>query len=89
MPDGIDARIWIDWIALRKSKKAAVTDTALRGIEREAAKAGLTLEQALVICCERGWAGFEASWVLKPKSKGEQRQFKNIEASLKFLEMVK
>jgi hypothetical protein len=89
MPEGINADIWKDWIVLRKSKKAAVTETAIKGIEREAAKAGITLEQALVICCERGWAGFEASWILKPKSKGEQRQSKNIEASLKFLEMVK
>ena len=89
MPDGMDAVIWNDWLVLRKNKKAAVTDTAIRGIEREAAKAGIGLEQALKICCERGWAGFEASWILKPMTKGEQRQSKNVEASLKFLEMVK
>lgn len=30
---------------------------------REAEKAGLTLEGALRICCERGWRGFKAEWI--------------------------
>jgi uncharacterized protein YdaU (DUF1376 family) len=90
MPHGIDARIWVDWIALRKSKKAAVTDTALRGIEREAAKAGLTLEQALVTCCERGWAGFKAEWVQdKRVSKAQQQQDRMINTALEWLQESK
>lgn len=90
MPHGIDARIWVDWIALRKSKKAAVTDTALRGIEREASKAGLTLEQALVTCCERGWAGFKAEWVQdKRVSKAQQQQDRMINTALEWLQESK
>ena len=86
MPDGMDARIWNDWIALRKNKKAAVTETALKGIEREAAKAGLTIEQALVICCERGWAGFKAEWVQDKRiSKAQQQQDRTINAALEWL----
>lgn len=57
-----------DWLTLRKSKRAAVTLTAIHGIEREAKLAGWTLQQALTACCERGWQGFKAEFVanLKP-----------------------
>ena len=90
MPDGMDARIWVDWLALRKSKKAAVTDTTLKGIEREASKAGMTLEQALVICCERGWAGFKAEWVQdKRVSKAQQQQDRMINTALEWLQESK
>jgi uncharacterized protein YdaU (DUF1376 family) len=52
-----------DWIALRKTKKATVTRTAIEEIISEAGKAGYTLEKALTECCARGWAGFKASWL--------------------------
>jgi uncharacterized protein YdaU (DUF1376 family) len=90
MPHGIDARIWVDWIALRKSKKAAVTETAIKGIEREAAKAGMTLEQVLVTCCERGWAGFKAEWVQDKRiSKAQQQQDRMLNVALEWLQESK
>ena len=55
-----------DFLAIRKAKKAPLTETALAGIEREAAKAGYTLQKALETCCARSWQGFEAVWV-QPK----------------------
>jgi hypothetical protein len=53
-----------DFLAIRKAKKAPLTETALAGIEKEAGKAGYTLQKALETCCSRGWQGFEAKWVL-------------------------
>lgn len=66
---GIDPQVVADFVGLRKSKRAPITKTALDGIAAEAAKAGLSLEDALRVCCSRGWQGFEASWLL-PKSNG-------------------
>jgi hypothetical protein len=60
-PDVTDA-VWQDFLALRKAHRAPLTQTALNGIGREANKAGITLTQALSICCERGWRCFNASW---------------------------
>lgn len=60
---GIGPQIVKDFKAIRKAKKAPITKTALDGIRREAGKAGLTLESALAMCCERGWGGFKAVWV--------------------------
>ena len=61
--DGVDPQVVADFKALRKQHKAAITPTALAGIKREASKAGLTLNSALAMCCERGWRGFKAEWV--------------------------
>ncbi|AWL03384.1 hypothetical protein ACFOHT_04770 [Massilia oculi] len=66
----VSPQIATDWLALRKTKRAAVTPTALKNIIAEAGKAGLSLEAALSLCCTRGWAGFEAEWVLKDQRAG-------------------
>jgi hypothetical protein len=52
-----------DFIAQRKTMRAPLTATAVAGLRREAEKAGLSLGEALAICCERGWRGFKAEWV--------------------------
>jgi uncharacterized protein YdaU (DUF1376 family) len=62
-PIGVTDSVWQDWIKLRKEKRAAVTQTAINGIEREAKKAGVSLQTALETCCERGWTGFKADWL--------------------------
>lgn len=62
-PDGVSDSLWVDFLAVRKAKHAALTETALEGIRREAANAGKSLSQTLTICCERGWAGFSAKWL--------------------------
>jgi len=62
-PDEVPEQVWADWQRVRAAKRGgAVTATALAGIEREAERAGLTLAQALVVCCERSWVGFRADW---------------------------
>jgi hypothetical protein len=64
-PIDISESVWDDFIAIRNKVKKPFTETALKIIQREAQKAGLTLEQALETCCARGWQGFEAAWVQK------------------------
>lgn len=61
-PDGVPEQVWSDFLKTRKGQKALLTETALRGIEREAEKAGITLTAALETCCERGWRSFKADW---------------------------
>lgn len=66
--DGVDPQVVKDFRALRTKLRAPITATALAGIRREADSAGLTLESALRVCCERGWRGFKAEW-LKPSGR--------------------
>ena len=61
-PDEVADQVWADFLQVRKAKRSPLTATALAGIEREAAKAGIGLQQALEVCCESGWVGFKADW---------------------------
>ena len=64
-PEGVLESLWEDFVTLRKAKKAPLTASALKGIEREAKKAGMNIEEALYECCARGWTGFKAEWIKK------------------------
>ena len=59
-PEDVPEDVWRDFLAARKGK--AFTPTALKGFEREAAKAGITVAEAIRIAAERGWQGFKADW---------------------------
>jgi uncharacterized protein YdaU (DUF1376 family) len=73
-PDGVSESIFKDYLEVRKAKKAKWTETALKGLQREANKANISLEKAMQICCERNWVGIQASWLkdeVKPKQAWE------------------
>ena len=78
-PDGVTLETWADFTKLRKAKRAPITDTAIKGIQLEADKAGMTLEAALQTCCQHGWQGFDASWLnkTKPANKQESLEARN------------
>lgn len=65
---GVEEQIASDWLALRKSKKAPPTQTAINAICKQANLAGLSINEALEACCMNGWQGFKAEWVA-PKNK--------------------
>ncbi len=59
---GIDGELATDFVKHRKALKCPITDTAIKGFEREAGKAGISLREAITIAIERGWRGFKADW---------------------------
>lgn len=71
---GVDGQVLADYMQLRRAKRLPLTETAIRGIEREAQKAGVTINAALQICCECGWAGFRADWYNNRQSKSSERE---------------
>jgi len=62
-PPDVSQQVWQDWLQLRKTKKASVTETVVKGARAEAAKLNWTLEQFLVEWCTRGSQGMKAEWV--------------------------
>ena len=59
VPDSLLA----DYMTVRKAKHAGpITETVVKGLQREADKAGISLTDAVTACCEFGWQGFNASW---------------------------
>ncbi len=65
---GIDGQLAKDFLKIRKAKKAPLTQTALDGLGREAALAGISVEDAVRICVERNWQGFKADWLNNSKT---------------------
>jgi uncharacterized protein YdaU (DUF1376 family) len=74
-PSDVGEQVWDDWLALRKAKKAPVTETALKSARKEAEKAGISLNAFLTIWCARGSQGLEASWL---KSDEKQMQTETV-----------
>lgn len=71
-PDEVTQQVWDDYLKVRKAKKApAMTATAMAGMQREVDAAGIDLQKAFEICCERNWVGFKADWYAEPK-RGQQ-----------------
>jgi hypothetical protein len=62
-PPDVGEQVWQDWLSLRKSKKASVTETVVNGARQEAQKLGWPLEQFLIEWCTRGSQGLKAEWV--------------------------
>ena len=59
---GIAGQLADDFITHRKACKAPITETALKGFQREADKAGIPLTEAITISIERNWRGFKSEW---------------------------
>ena len=58
----VSQQVATDFMAIRKARRAPLTQTALQGIRSQAEKAGITLENALRVCVERGWQSYKAEW---------------------------
>jgi uncharacterized protein YdaU (DUF1376 family) len=68
-PGDVEPQTWDDWLALRKAKRAPVTETVIAEARREAIKAHISFEDFLRAWCRRGSQGLEADW-LKPHERG-------------------
>lgn len=90
-PVGVSDTVFNDYLKIRKAQKKPWTSTAQKLMENEAKKAGISLQDAMEICCARGWIGFKAEWASKDsvsqKSDDKSWQFSNqgIEAKAKEL----
>jgi uncharacterized protein YdaU (DUF1376 family) len=81
-PEGVSDSVFKDYMEVRKAKKAKWTETAQKGLIREASKAGISLEQAMVICIERNWQSLNASWLQQESLKTQDRPTQRWDATL-------
>ena len=58
----IDRHLFADWLAVRKARRAPLTETAWAQVKREAGKAGISLDAALRLMVEHSWQGISADW---------------------------
>ncbi len=57
-PSDVASDIWADWVAFRKSKRAPVTERVLASTRKQAAAAGMTMDEALTHWVTQGYVGF-------------------------------
>ena len=56
-----------DWMKVRKNKKATNTEIAFNKIVNEIIKANITPSEAINLCVERSWSGFQSDWYKNQK----------------------
>ncbi len=84
-PDDVSEQVWSDFVALRKSKKAPLTATAIAGLRKNATSAGWSFGEAIELCCMRGWAGFDPKWI----TQSDAQQFGKTSQGIALLEQMK
>ena len=70
-PDGVSPEVWDSFVKQRKAKKAQITANVLASIDREAKKAGWSLDAALNEIVVRNWQSFKADWVADKQNQTE------------------
>jgi hypothetical protein len=71
-----------DWLKVRKKKKATNTEIALQGFLREQQKSELSVEQAIIMCVEKSWSGFNAEWVSNQKNPLGMQTQKSVDGKI-------
>lgn len=74
---GVNEQHAIDWMAIRNKKRAPLTRTAAEALAREAAKAGISVPEAVKVCAERGWQSLKAEWLTERKTAQQARSERN------------
>jgi hypothetical protein len=69
-PEDISEHHWRDWTACRRKP---VTESVLVRIRREAAKAGMSADEAIRTAAERQWEGFQADWLSNDRTAAERK----------------
>ena len=73
----------IDWLKVRKTKKATNTKTAFNGFVKEIKKSKLDKNEILKTCIERSWSGFKNSWLESDKKQNQENKNRNAGELLK------
>lgn len=83
---GVSLPIAEDWLKVRQAKKAANTETAFKGIQREILKSGLSADECIRIAVERSWQGFKAEWLNNQRSAQSGRKVSVLENNMNVAE---
>jgi len=65
-PSAPSPQVLADWLAMRKKKRADVSETVIAGMAKQlrlAAEKGWTVDECLTRCVVRNWQGLEADWL--------------------------
>jgi hypothetical protein len=64
---GFNEELVIDWLKVRKTKKASNTQTAFKGFLNQVEKSNFDKNFILKKCVENSWSGFKSDWIHQEK----------------------
>lgn len=64
-----------EYIAMRKKKKASISELVFKNLEKEIEDNGLVFPEVILECLTRNWQGFKAEWIKKTPAKQETTIF--------------
>ena len=71
---GVPESVASDYIATRKAKHCVQTETAFGQLVAQADISGMPFTEVVLLCCRKGWGGFDASWVTD-RERGKPKPF--------------
>ncbi|AQW96692.1 hypothetical protein BBD31_01715 [Elizabethkingia anophelis] len=71
---GVVEKYAIDWIQVRKDKRASFTESVIDGIRAECEKYNFPFPDAIKECAERSWQGFKYSWLDNKQTQNGNQQ---------------
>lgn len=78
---GVSEQVATDYIAYRKQKRTALSQTILETLQKQANLANITLEEAIRHSMCHNWQGFQADWYEKPKKKSLMEQMREMQSN--------
>jgi hypothetical protein len=75
-PADVDEGVWLEFISLRRAKKATATDRVITGLRKQAGLAGLTLQEAMETCIQHGWTSVKAEWLNKNSRRDNRKVYR-------------
>lgn len=84
---GVSEKIVLDWLKVRKDKKASNTETAFKKIKSEIEKSAIPANDCIRIAVEKNWRGFESEWI-KNMNHGKNNEHSSIGEKQDFLKAV-
>ncbi len=79
---GVDAETASHWMTVRKNKKAANTELALKQVINQSTKANITPAEAIKFAAHEGWASFKAEWFFNSRNSTGTNQPKKTQGTL-------
>ena len=75
---GAKEELVIDWLKVRKNKKATNTKTALNGFKNQLNKSNKNINEILEICINKSWSGFNNEWIEKDKKINSKEEYEKL-----------
>lgn len=76
---GFEEDLVVDWLSVRKTKKATNTLTSLKSFCNQVGKTGLPINEVLKLCIEKDWKGFNHEWLNNLKNKNGKQNSSSAE----------